>query len=76
MERTRGIISIGNSGILRGGQVFLALDIGEKITRFQLTELPMPAAVIKQVMLDLQINKLAGRSPAKATQHFKAYLGK
>jgi hypothetical protein len=38
-----------NSGNLTGGQAFLALDTGEKITRFQWTELPMPAAVIKRV---------------------------
>jgi hypothetical protein len=48
-ERTRGAISIGNSGNLTGGQAFMALDTGEKITRFQWTELPMPMAVIKRV---------------------------
>jgi len=48
-KRTRGAISTGNSGNLTGGQAFLALDTGEKITIFQWTELPMPAAVIKRV---------------------------
>ena len=46
-ERTRGTNSIGNSGHLTGGQAFMALDTGEKITRFHWTELPMPMAVIE-----------------------------
>jgi hypothetical protein len=48
-ERKRGAISIGNSGNLTGGQAFMALDTGAKITRFQWTELPMPKAVIERV---------------------------
>ena len=48
-ERTRGAISIGNSGNLTGYQAFMALDTGAKITRFQWTELPMPKAVIERV---------------------------
>ncbi len=48
-ERTRGAISIGNSGNLTGGQAFMALDTGAKITRFQWTELPMPKTVIDRV---------------------------
>ena len=48
-ERTRGAISFDNSGNLTGGQAFMALDTGEKITRFQWTELPMPTAVIERV---------------------------
>jgi hypothetical protein len=42
-------ISLGNSGNLSGGQVFLALDTGHKITRHQWVELPMPPAVIARV---------------------------
>ena len=34
-ERTRSAIAMGDSGNLTGGQVFLALDTGKKITRFQ-----------------------------------------
>ena len=60
-ERTSGAISIGNSGNLTGGQAFLALDTGEKITRFQWTELPMPAAVIKRV------NQLGKNEPSILT---------
>ena len=48
-EQTRGAISIGNSGNLTGGQAFMALDTGAKITRFQWTELPMPKTVIDRV---------------------------
>ena len=32
-----------------GGQTFMALDTGVKITRFQWTELPMPTAVIERL---------------------------
>jgi hypothetical protein len=59
VERTRGAVSMGNSGNLTGGQAFLALDTGEKITRFQWTELTMPAAVIKRVN---QLGKMSHRS--------------
>ena len=48
-ERTRGAISIGNSGNLMGGQAFMALDTETKMTRFQWTELPMPKTVIDRV---------------------------
>jgi len=44
-----GGISLGNSGNLSGGQVFLALDTGHTITRHQWVELPMPPAVIARV---------------------------
>jgi len=47
--RTRAAISLGNSGNLSGGQVFLALDTGHTITRHQWVELPMPPAVIARV---------------------------
>ena len=40
---------IGNSGKLTGGQAFMASDTGEKITRFQWKEIPMPKAVIDRV---------------------------
>ena len=48
-ERTRGAISIGNSGNLTGYQAFMALDTGAKITRFQWTDFPMPKDVIERV---------------------------
>jgi len=47
--RTRAAISLGNSGNLSGGQVFLALDTGHTITRHQWVVLPMPPAVIARV---------------------------
>ena len=42
-------MSLGNSGNLSGGQVFLALDTGHTITRHQWAVLPMPPAVIARV---------------------------
>ncbi len=47
--RTRAAISLGSSGNLSGGQVFLALDTGHTITRHQWVVLPMPPAVIARV---------------------------
>ncbi len=44
--RTRAAISLGNSGNLSGGQMFLALDTGHTITQLQWVVLPMPSAVI------------------------------
>jgi hypothetical protein len=49
--RTRGAISLGSSGNLSGGQVFLALDTGHTIVRHQWVVLPMPPAVIARVNL-------------------------
>jgi hypothetical protein len=49
--RTKAAISLGNSGNLSGGQMFLALDTGHTITRHQWVVLPMPPAVIAQVNL-------------------------
>ncbi len=47
--RTRAAISLGNSGNLLGGQVFLGLDTGHTITQHQRVVLPMPPTVIAQV---------------------------
>jgi hypothetical protein len=49
--RTRGAISLGSSGNLSGGQVFLALDTGHTIIQHQWVVLPMPPAVIARVNL-------------------------
>ncbi len=46
---TRGAISMGSSGILSGGQCFLALDTGKLIVRNCWEESPMPLAVIDRV---------------------------
>ncbi len=43
--RTRAAISLGNSGNLSGGQMFLVLDTGHTINRYQWVLLPMPPAV-------------------------------
>jgi hypothetical protein len=48
---TRAAISLGNSGNLSGGQIFLALDTGHTITWHQWVVLPMPPAVIARVNL-------------------------
>jgi hypothetical protein len=40
--RTRAAISLGNSGNLSGGQLFLALDSGQTIVRHQWVVLPVP----------------------------------
>ncbi len=45
----RGVISMGPSGTLSGGQCFLALDTGKLIVRNLWKELLMPLAVIDQV---------------------------
>lgn len=47
--RTRGAISLGTSGNLSGGQVFLTLDTAQTVVRHQWVELPMPAEVIARV---------------------------
>jgi hypothetical protein len=47
--RTRAAISLGGSGNLSGGQVFLALDTVHTIIRHQWVALPMPPAVIERV---------------------------
>jgi hypothetical protein len=44
--RTRAAISLGNSGNLSGGQLFLALDSGQTIVRHQWVVLPVLPAVI------------------------------
>ncbi len=44
--RMRAAISLGNSGNLSGGQMFLALDTGHTINRYQWVLLPMPPTVI------------------------------
>jgi hypothetical protein len=49
--RTRAAISLGNSGNLSGGQIFLALDTGHTITWHQWVVLFMPPAVIARVNL-------------------------
>ncbi len=49
--RTRAAISLGNSGNLSGGQLFLALDSGQTIVRDQWVVLPVPPAVIDRVNL-------------------------
>jgi hypothetical protein len=49
--RTRAAISLGNSGNLSGGQLFLALDSGQTIVRHQWVVLPFPPAVIDCVNL-------------------------
>jgi hypothetical protein len=49
--RTRAAISLGNSGNLSGGQLFLALDSGQTIFRHQWVVLPVPPAVIDRVNL-------------------------
>ncbi len=49
--RTRAAISLGNSGNLSGGQLFLALDSGQTIVRHQWVVLPVPPAVIDHVNL-------------------------
>ncbi len=54
--RTRAAISLGNSGNLSGGQLFLALDSGQTIVRHQWVVLPVPPAVIDHVNL-LGINE-------------------
>ncbi len=49
--RTRAAISLGSSGNLSGGQIFLALDSGHTIIWHQWVVLPMPQAVIARVNL-------------------------
>jgi hypothetical protein len=49
--RTSAAISLGNSGNLSGGQIFLALDTGHAIIQHQWVVLPMPPVVIAQVNL-------------------------
>ncbi len=44
--RTRAAISLGNSCNLPDGQMFLALDTGHNINRYQWVLLPMPPTVI------------------------------
>jgi hypothetical protein len=46
---TRAAISMGPSGNLSGGHLFLALDSGKMIVRNRWKELPMPTAVIDRV---------------------------
>jgi hypothetical protein len=49
--RTKAAISLGNSGNLSGGQLFLALDSGQTIVRHQWVVLPVPPAVIDRINL-------------------------
>ncbi len=49
--RTMAAISLGNSGNLLGGQMFLALDTGHTITQHQWVLHPMSPAVIARVNL-------------------------
>jgi hypothetical protein len=49
--RRRAAISLGNSGSLSGGQLFLALDSGQTIVRHQWVVLPVPPTVIDCVNL-------------------------
>ncbi len=52
--RTQAVISVGSSGNLSDGQVFLALDTSHTIIRHQWVALPMPPTVI-------DCNNLLGR---------------
>jgi hypothetical protein len=47
----RAAIVLGSSGNLSGGQIFLALDTGHTIARYQWVVPPMPPAVIARVTL-------------------------
>ena len=47
--RTVGAITLGPTGNLQGGYIFLNLWTGKKITRRNWTHLPMPFEVIKRV---------------------------
>ncbi len=47
--RMRAAISLGNSGNLTGGQLFLTLETGAIVTRHQWVVLPMPLLVINHV---------------------------
>ncbi len=58
---TRTAMSVGSSGNLSSGQVFLALDTGHTIIRHQCVALPMPPMVIDRV------NLLGRRKPAMLT---------
>jgi hypothetical protein len=49
--RMRAAISLGNSGNMSGGQLFLELDSGQTIVRHQWVVLPVPPAVIDPVNL-------------------------
>ncbi len=59
--RTRAAISLGISGNLSGGQLFLALDSGQTIVRHQWVVLPVPPAVIDCV------NVLGKNEPSMST---------
>ncbi len=48
---TRAAILLGSPGNLSGGQIFLALDTGHTIARYQWVVLPMPSAVIARMSL-------------------------
>jgi hypothetical protein len=47
--RTRGVILLGNSGNISGGQMFLALDTNATVVRHQWVVLTMPSSVIDRV---------------------------
>jgi hypothetical protein len=49
VARTKGAISLGPSGNLQGGQKFMALNSGKKITRRNWDVIPMPELVIARV---------------------------
>jgi len=49
VARTKGAISLGPSGNLQGGQRFMALDTGKKITRRNWDVIPLPDLVIARV---------------------------
>jgi hypothetical protein len=55
-SRMRAAILSGNSGNLSGGQLFLALDSGQRIVGHQWVVLPVPPAVIDRVIV-LGINE-------------------
>ena len=61
IARTRGAISLGPSGNLQGGQRFMALDTGKKITRRRWDVIAMPDLVIARV------NTLAADQPQHLT---------
>ena len=59
--RTKGAIVLGPSGNVQGGYRFMALNTGQKITRYSWTEVPMPDTVIARV------NQLGADQPEHLT---------
>ena len=59
--QTHGAIALSPSGNLQGGFKFMALDTGQKITRYSWDALPAPDVIIKHV------NKLGKDMPVVLT---------